>query len=195
MSATVESRWQEFRPRIESLSAEKQDILAIFSCARSARYYRKFCEWNPCHDPTVVPEILDSAWTSITVGRSDFKRLIPQLNERLKKTAIKLQEFDATLATAAQEACFACQVLLEILSGKRGAAQTMRVLNFTRDITDMIVQDQNGVAAEAKMLEDAILHNQTMVRELEYHDSALSILTKEPLGPNTVELLKKLAQR
>src|SRR5207249_3208002 len=91
MPVAAQSRWEEFRPRIASLTAEKQLTVAVFSCARSAKYYWRFCEANPCADPTVVSELLDAAWNSILDGPSNLQTSLSQLNQRLQKTAAKVR--------------------------------------------------------------------------------------------------------
>ena len=137
-------------------------------------------------------EVVELGWsTVITPSRN---KTFPELHDRLRRMTQELSAVDETGVdgTAAQEACFACLVLLETIEGKSDVNQVMRVVNFLRDITDMVVQADKEFASDDATLDEEILKHPKMVEELKLITGVLNIL-HGTLSSEIVEELKSLA--
>ena len=174
MSMSVQKRWEEFRFRIEQLPEKAQTALAVFGCQRAGRFYFKFCQDNGCRDSTIVAEVIELGWRALL---GNFTRVNIELRGRLETAARELEGGDA-LSTAAQEACFPCMVLLEILGGETGAKQVIRIINFLRDIIDMLAQEDRSFNKDTNDLDREVLQSPLMIDELEHLHSALDLLNE-----------------
>jgi hypothetical protein len=185
MTSTVKGTWDHILLRLELLDAERLVVLATFSASRSARFCSRYWKEKELSRPDALMNLLSSAWEAI----SDNRYI---LDLRDVGTALRLQaemlDQDDLLATAAQEACFAGLVMVEILSGIGGPSQTMRVISFTRDIVDMLAQEDLKV--DGAQLEQAVLTHPLMVEELSKHRAVIDLLEKSSLEPSVVRKVR-----
>jgi uncharacterized protein YjaG (DUF416 family) len=187
---SVKETWDRLLQPVESLNAQKQFTFATFSCARAAGYYNQYCEREACRDPNLLEEVLSAAWAGtrgivFQTGRERFK-------ERLDAASTELEESGSVEAIAAQEACFAAMVVLEILTSPVSPEQTLRVAHFTRDIVDMIVQERTNFDS-SKDVESAVLGHPVMQQELQLHARALELLRSADLSDSVVSALAELS--
>jgi len=186
----VETEWQQFERPLRRLDQKKQFAFATFSCSRAVKYYTQYCANDNCADPGLADEVLQSAWRFLESSKAEGQP--EQLRKRLAKVSDGLADSETSLGIAAQEACFACMVLLEMLSGDLSTAHAMRVCGFVRDITDMLVQEQPDFGHVEEELETSILEHALMATELRLHQRALEIVSSRD-GEDMVILLKQLA--
>ena len=191
MKTTVEAKWREFEQAVQDLTPAKRTAFATFVASRAARYYLEYCGNRGCPDPKLTSDLLEMAWRVAEVGGT--KGDPTAFRNRLEAVAEQLDSSADSSGAAAQEACFACIVLCEILAGENDAKQTMRVVSFLRDITDMIVQDRAALDANTDQLEADILCHSLMTDELAKVSRALDAASAYPPGGELVAQLRGLS--
>jgi hypothetical protein len=179
--------WERYLIEIRGLNLSSQVGAAVFSTARCARFYREYCLLD-CTDPRVLEEVVEVGWSALSTSPQQSQ--LESLRTRLESAADECESRDSPVSAAAQEACFAGLVLIEILMGSVSPEQTMRVFAFTRDIVDMMVQESREFEEATDEIEASILSAPMMRDELDRHGKALALLQQ---GTFSIDTLRSLA--
>jgi uncharacterized protein YjaG (DUF416 family) len=189
---TVEQEWKRFEAVLRKLTRDKQVAFATFSCAAVSEYYEQYCGQADCRDREVISSLLNAAWEWL--ARREPARHLASLRTRCEVVAADLGNNNQVLGTAAQEVCFAGLALLEMLEGKVDAEQGMRVVSFSRDIVDMLVQERIEGDMTVADLETRVLADPLMIDYIARHQAAVELLNNSDLEDDALSNLRQLAR-
>ena len=185
---TVAGKWNSLESPIKGLSSNQLILLADFSCSTVLPFYEKYGSSLNGLELSLVRRFLLACWQYPFRGHADNFHLF---RAQLQSESELLQ--DKHSATEAQEACFACMVLSEMILDGASTAQCMRVFRFVSGIIDLRVQERLNLPA-GRNVEEAILADHEMQDEFDRHQSAIQKVIEMPVSETLVRTLQGLAR-